>query len=340
MKTILKNSKIYPFLAPAYHGAKQLVHAPQMLTNILFPKTIALLYHRVNTLPDDPYELSVSPKNFEAHIFYLKEHFTILSLQDIEQSIKNKKTIHRGILLTFDDGYLDNLSYAFPILKKYGVPAVIFVSGIAEDRTEFWWDELSRIFSKKENLPKNFSIVINDVQFNFQADTTQSREKTRNDLHALIKPLCYSHREEVLEQLFEICKLQRMLRPEYARCGKDEILSLANSGLVSIGGHTARHTQLSSLTPEEQEKEIKENFCYLTENCGLKNVKALAYPYGTKNDYARETIKIVKKYYSLAFSNFRGHIYAHTNPYEIPRSVVKNWTQEEFAKKIHAFYTQ
>lgn len=330
---------MYPFLAPAYRGMRQLLHAPQTLTNILFPKTLALLYHRVNTLADDPYELCVSKKHFEDHILFLKEHFNLLSLNTVYENIKNKKTFHHGVIITFDDGYLDNFLNAFPLLKKYAVPAVIFVAGVRDDMTEFWWDELANIFSKTAYLPDNFSLAINEVKYAFSTMTQDAREKTRNHLHALLQPFPFVQREKILRELYEISSIKRITRSKYARCGTGELKSMANSGLIDIGGHTAHHCRLSKLAPEDQENEIFENYRFLTQENGLKNhVTSFAYPYGTKGDYSDATVQIIKKYYKLAFSNYRGHIHAHTNRYEIPRFVVKNWNRDEFSKKIQSFF--
>ncbi|MBI3617132.1 MAG: polysaccharide deacetylase family protein [Candidatus Omnitrophica bacterium] len=87
-----------------------------------------MMYHHVNNV-DPKRQDTVSPERFEWHMAYLKKHhFRVLSLSTLVQIIKQGKPLPRkSVVITFDDGYADNYQYAFPILKKYGFPAAIFV---------------------------------------------------------------------------------------------------------------------------------------------------------------------------------------------------------------------
>lgn len=87
-----------------------------------------IMYHHVNKA-DPKRQDAVSPKRFDWHMAYLKKHhFNVLSLSTLVQIIKQGKPLPRkSVVITFDDGYEDNFQYAFPILKKYGFPATIFV---------------------------------------------------------------------------------------------------------------------------------------------------------------------------------------------------------------------
>jgi len=88
-----------------------------------------VMYHsiRPNAPPGD--RLAVSPETFEKQMRFLKENnYRVVTLGELARMLKLKKKIPaRTIALTFDDGYKDNFTYAFPILKKYGLPATVFV---------------------------------------------------------------------------------------------------------------------------------------------------------------------------------------------------------------------
>jgi peptidoglycan/xylan/chitin deacetylase (PgdA/CDA1 family) len=88
-----------------------------------------LMYHRVNPKFGSIDKLTVSPEAFERQMRFLKTHrFSVLPLEELVWLIREKKRIPwRTIAITFDDGYQDNYSFAFPILKKYNLPATIFV---------------------------------------------------------------------------------------------------------------------------------------------------------------------------------------------------------------------
>jgi peptidoglycan/xylan/chitin deacetylase (PgdA/CDA1 family) len=89
-----------------------------------------LMYHSVTTKIDpDIRGLIVSPQSFERHMSFLKRHrYHVIPLADLAVLISEGRRVPpKTVALTFDDGYKDNFTYVFPILKKYGFPATIFV---------------------------------------------------------------------------------------------------------------------------------------------------------------------------------------------------------------------
>lgn len=88
-----------------------------------------LMYHSVAKSVPPGNRIVVSIQTFERQMRFLKEHkYNVLTLESAADLIKNNKKIpFRAIVLTFDDGYKDNYTYAFPILKKYKFPATIFI---------------------------------------------------------------------------------------------------------------------------------------------------------------------------------------------------------------------
>ncbi len=114
-----------------------------------------LMYHHVNTLEDS---FTISPDDFQAQMEYLaRENYQTLFLDELINSLKERKE-KRKVVLTFDDGYLDNWVYAYPILKKYNLKATIFVitSRIKEKSTSCR-PNLEDVWSgkiKEEGLPR------------------------------------------------------------------------------------------------------------------------------------------------------------------------------------------
>lgn len=85
-----------------------------------------LMYHNIG------YEESsffVRPENFTKQMEYIKKKgYAVIALEELAESIKNKKPLKRNnVVITFDDGYRDNFQYAYPVLKKLGFPATIFL---------------------------------------------------------------------------------------------------------------------------------------------------------------------------------------------------------------------
>lgn len=93
--------------------------------------------------------LSVTPENFEKQMHYLKDKgFNVIPLDELVEGIKNRrKFAHNTVVITMDDGYKDNFTYAYPILKKFGFPATIFLitNNIGTNVDFLNWDEVKEM---------------------------------------------------------------------------------------------------------------------------------------------------------------------------------------------------
>lgn len=88
-----------------------------------------LMYHYINAEEPLRSKLGVSPQSFERQMRFLRERrYNIMPLTELADLIRDKKGLPpRTVAVTFDDGYLDNYTNAYPVLKKYNIPATIFV---------------------------------------------------------------------------------------------------------------------------------------------------------------------------------------------------------------------
>jgi len=102
-----------------------------LLVNFIQQKYVApiLMYHSVNPDAAPENRVAVSVKAFQRQMHFLKsQRYNVLTLENLASLIKDKKQIPpRTCAITFDDGYKDNYKYVFPILKKYHLPATMFV---------------------------------------------------------------------------------------------------------------------------------------------------------------------------------------------------------------------
>ena len=130
---------------------------------------IVLCYHRV--MPDsffckhsplDPLVVSVS--NFERQMIYLSKNYNIISFDDLYNTISSTKT---PLVITFDDGYLDNLINALPILEKYNIPATIYITTkFLKGDGRMWWYELWDNIEKKSKIEFSYEGKV----FNFNTN--------------------------------------------------------------------------------------------------------------------------------------------------------------------------
>jgi peptidoglycan/xylan/chitin deacetylase (PgdA/CDA1 family) len=88
-----------------------------------------LMYHSVSLTALDGERLAVTPQTFRRQMEFLKKHhYNVIPLRDLVDIVRHKKRIPRKtVVITFDDGYKDNYTQAFPVLKEYGFSATIFV---------------------------------------------------------------------------------------------------------------------------------------------------------------------------------------------------------------------
>src|SRR5215467_4075836 len=114
-----------------------------------------LTYHRVND-DNDPFFTGMKIDTFEKHMEYLSDYYDIMSLEEIIDRMKYNDIPDDTIAITFDDGYKDVYLNAYPILKKFSIPATIFLPTSCIDTGEVLWHD--RVFSafretQKSSLP-------------------------------------------------------------------------------------------------------------------------------------------------------------------------------------------
>jgi len=122
-----------------------------LICNFSVMATVILQYHHVSE--SSPASTSISPKQFEAHLQYLKDqHFTVIPLNQLVENIKQQKPLpDKSVVITFDDAFRDILDNGTPLLDKFGFPYTIFVNpGIINQGSNSYmtWEELNTLSKK------------------------------------------------------------------------------------------------------------------------------------------------------------------------------------------------
>lgn len=334
----LKRAHLFKIVKKIYNFLVSPITFFKIIRNFLSPGTMVLVYHRVLNVEIDSQLLCVSPENFEKQMLYLKRNFEILKVSELLNNIKTKTVPKKGIVITFDDGYSDNYEFVLPILEKLKIPATIFVcsSNINKDE-ESWSHQLEQIFFSNEKLPEKLNFEFNEKKYIFNTSNEKLIKETHIKLHEMIKFLNKENRDKIMDLLFKWSGVIKKTRKYYRILSADELRKMSNLKYLDIGGHTLNHVCLSRLPKNEQKKEIEENKKHL-EKIINKKISAFSYPYGGKADYNQDSIEIIKNNYEMAFSNFPGIIRNHTNVYELPRFLVRNWSIDIFKRKINKFF--
>ena len=288
---------------------------------------IVLAYHRIADLKNDPHLLAVTPLKFEKQIIYLKSRFNIITLQELVKDLKNKKIKQKSLVITFDDGYADNLFYAKPILEKHNIPATFFIiTDALNSNRELWWDFLERVFFDNNfQALDTIDIKTNGIRFFKSKISANKLLGIFIEVHNFIKKLSTEDRDIFLNYLLNRTKISESVRDNYRPLNKNELVELSLNNLFEVGSHSKSHCLLNKQKIDIQKSEIGDSKKIL-ENILSKSVKSFSYPYGTISDYNRNTINIIKESkYDCGVTTLEGLVYNNTDLFQIPRMIVRNW---------------
>jgi peptidoglycan/xylan/chitin deacetylase (PgdA/CDA1 family) len=337
-------------------GISRLRRIVQPIANLFASRAIILLYHRVADLHSDPLLLSVTPEHFLEHLDILRRRCCPTPLAALEESLKGKKRMRKPVVVTFDDGYADNLVNAKPLLERYEVPATVFVTtGYVTQHRSFWWDELEDLLLGSRRLPQSLRLNIAGVSYDWQMspcahnDQTLSAQRRWNilqpesatprqlvyrSLQQLLRLLPEESRRDVLDELRRWANGGMIAAGHSAPLSVEEVVQLASGGLVEIGAHTVTHPVLSAISVDAQFTEIQQSKTDLEEILGFP-VTSFAYPFGSRSDYTEATVAATRHAgFRRACSNFPGLVGPNADVYQLPRFLVRDWDGEEFSRRL------
>ncbi len=226
----------------------------------------ALLYHRVADRPDDP--LAVHPTNFAAQMAVVAAR-------------------GHDITVTFDDGYMDNLHAALPILTAHRVPATLFVAtGHVASGRSFWWDEVERLTHCARADAGLLRLAIGDDTRAWPMTGPGARAAALGHLKAWLQPQTPELIEAILRELRAWAGEDRAGAPapdDDRPMTIDELRTFAAAPGMSIGAHTRTHPSLARMSPERQDEEIAGSRDDLKAWLGARPT-AFSYPFGVPGE--------------------------------------------------------
>lgn len=316
------------------------------------PSAIVLMYHRVFNVKTDPWQLSVSPHNFETQIKTITKNFKVLPLTELARHLSIGKITPNSVYITFDDAYNDNYLYARPVLEKYDCPATFFVpTHFIGKQQWFWWDELEAIILHSKTLPSKLTLQIDEKIHYFQfkieklTDEIQQKHQTWNwpehpptnrcklylNIWELLKPLPFDMIDKTINYIKNWADFTPSKMPENFPMSSEQLKGLANNKLFTLGVHTETHPALASHSAQIQIKEIAGSKNYLESN-NYSIVNAIAYPYGDYND---ETLSAVKQNeIALGFTTVGEAISRNSSPLRLGRLQVANYNGALLNEKL------
>jgi len=262
---------------------------------------------------------------------YLSSRCAVMHLHELAARVQAGTMPSRAVAVTFDDGYVDNLVAARPVLERAGVPATVFVStGYTDSDCEFWWDELERIFFAAPRLPEILELP--GVQGRrWQVGSRGERTEVFWSVHDLVRSLSVERREAVMEHLRDWSGEGKVVREHRRPMRRDELLSLASGSLVELGAHTVNHVSLPGLPAEIQRAEIDGARRALEGFLG-RPVTAHANPFRHGSAATTEIVRALG--FELACNGGRKSVESGTDVLELPRYVVGDLDARTFRRAL------
>jgi peptidoglycan/xylan/chitin deacetylase (PgdA/CDA1 family) len=228
-----------------------------------------LMYHRI--IPKGKFDgqaqagMYVTPETFAMHLSFLAKHFKLIPLSDLIFFLKNPRNAVSGkpmCALTFDDGWSDFYTYAYPIIKANQAPATVFLpTDFIGTKNWFWTDRLAHLLIQKDRLTllrsraSSHSPSHKPYHAGLLDKLQGSSESKIEEAIALLKAFRNEDIEEILDEYADRWKLDAGLSGR-AFLNWDEVAEMARSGLISFGSHTAGHRILTTLGDEEVMAEL------------------------------------------------------------------------------------
>jgi peptidoglycan/xylan/chitin deacetylase (PgdA/CDA1 family) len=239
-----------------------------------------LTYHRVCdpfAADLDPRLVSATAADFELQMRYLAESYSVVSVEEALAALGGGPPLPgRAVLLTFDDGYRDFGEIAWPILRRYRLPAVVFVPTSYPDdpAREFWWDRLYRVLRRTRRVVLNLPAV-----GPLALDTQESRQAALRRLQTYLKTIAHAEAMETVERICgELVSRDDAAARSSSVLGWDELRTLAGEG-VTVAAHTQTHPALTRMPPDDARREIRGSREDLKRQLGAV-VPIFSYPFG------------------------------------------------------------
>lgn len=237
---------------------------------------LVLMYHRII---DKPFIYGLSPSEFEKQIAYIAKRFRVVSVETLIEEIKQDTVKPYTLALTFDDGHYDFYENAWPILKKYRIPASLYITTGFVDGTTWLWPDLLKYTLLNSNKSQASLLPLGLLPLD-----KDSVLETWHRVGDYCLTLSSSERLQCIRALAEVANIKLPTSPAapFHAVTWEQLAEMQQEGLT-IGSHTVSHPILSSLTTAEINDELLSSAEVIQNKLG-HFPKGICYPNGRLSD--------------------------------------------------------
>jgi peptidoglycan/xylan/chitin deacetylase (PgdA/CDA1 family) len=272
------------------------------------PKWTIITYHNIIELSekrraDIQPGMCVLSSSFDKQMGYISRHFDVVSVETIVNAIRDGKEISLNpIAVTFDDGWRDNYTVAFPILHKYKIPAMIFLAtDLVKSGKIPPFLEISMLLGKKDIWPDKAIKIFRDiiVKYNLTDIIPQVKEDRfrllAQDPYQYMQALMlldYKYMHEMVAVMIEELNIDKTEWENYRwMVNEAEIREMAAAG-IEFGSHGESHDLMVLIKLDQVSRELKHSKEYIEALLG-KKINILAYPNGDFNEAIKKEVQAV-----------------------------------------------
>ena len=291
--------------------------------------TLILCYHRIAEGVEDPFYLCVRPDNFAAHLDQISRTREPSTLADLSVPSRRPR-----VVVTFDDGYRDNLTNALPIAESKGIPITVFVaSAILENHRGFWWDRLGTLLRSRPPHTREVDLPVGGHNVRLPVGSSGLRADLDSVRRHLL-PLPVTEIERALDAVSEQWQVSSAPPPDAATLSPADLRQLAASDAVTIGAHTVDHVRLRNRPAGEQRDTMLDSKRILEQSTG-RPVSHFAYPFGRRDDFDDRSVDAARSAaFDTACTTIPGTARSSTDPHRLPRRLVMDWGQPRFRVQL------
>ncbi|MFX0124501.1 MAG: polysaccharide deacetylase family protein [Candidatus Hodarchaeota archaeon] len=297
---------------------------------ILKGNPIILTYHRVIDPQHEKIPLLdgiyVTKSTFQKHMDYLSKNCTVVPLHKIVNDIKNgRKFKDFTCSITFDDGWRDNYKHAFPVLKKYDLPATIFLATSFIGTNEWFWHDkviylIYRFMKTRNNLRREIEQLTRKWPYFLPLlNRPTLSENQLNEVISNLKKLSMDEINEIVNEMKTTLKLKDFPSNRLVlNWGEIHEMAMQN---ITFGSHTANHLILTNLLPHEIASQLSRPKKTLEQHLNSE-VTGFCYPNGDFNSQLKQMVK--DNGYEYAVTSQKRPLTNVNDLYEIGRIHVHN----------------
>jgi peptidoglycan/xylan/chitin deacetylase (PgdA/CDA1 family) len=304
---------------------------------------LVLAYHRIVAVEHDdayPFDLeliSCTPREFAWQMQYIRHSMQPVSLRQVVDHLDGRGVLPpRPVVVTFDDGFIDTYRCAFPILRRWQIPATIFVStGYLGSSDPFWFELVAYLMMTA--APRTLEVDERPERFPLGSSVEERRRSLRM-LQELLKELPDARRSAIIADWSR--RFGGRIDTQAMEGGRPltwgEVREMAACG-IEFGSHTVTHPNLARLDEPTRMWELSESKRALEQGLD-REIRTLAYPIGTRSAYDAHVMESASRAgFRLALSYVSGANWlTKLAPYELRRQGVGAGTTRGYFQAMTA----